>query len=178
LLVRGPQVMAGYRNLPEATAAAIDGDGWLHTGDIATIEADGHLRIIDRKKELIINAAGKNMSPVNIENRLKESSQLIDQACVIGNGRPYNVALIVVDPNVAARYHSGDTLRADVQASVDIANVRLARVEQIKRFAILAEEWLPDSTELTPTMKLKRGPIEQKYAAYIEALYTTKKLPL
>jgi long-subunit acyl-CoA synthetase (AMP-forming) len=173
LLVRGPLVMAGYRNLPGATAAAIDGGGWLHTGDIASIEADGHLRILDRKKELIINSAGKNMSPVNIETRLKESGPLIDQACAIGNGRPYNVALIVVDPDAAARYDSDDSLRADVQAGVDRANERLARVEQIKHFAILTEEWLPDSTELTPTMKLKRGPIEQKHAARIEALYTT-----
>jgi long-chain acyl-CoA synthetase len=176
LLVRGPLVMAGYRNRPEATAAAIDNDGWLHTGDIAHIEADGHLRIIDRKKELIINAAGKNMSPANIEARLKESSPLIGQACAIGNGRPYNVALIVVDPVVAAALQGDDAVRAEVQAGVDRANARLARVEQIKRFAILTDEWLPDSTELTPTMKLKRRPIEQKYAAHIDALYTTKEI--
>jgi long-subunit acyl-CoA synthetase (AMP-forming) len=176
LLVRGPLVMAGYRNRPEATAAAIDGDGWLHTGDIARIMADGHLRIVDRKKELIINAAGKNMSPANIEAQLTESSPLIAQACAIGNGRPYNVALIVVDPAVAATYERDDRLRAEVQAGVDGANARLARVEQIKRFAILTDEWLPDSTELTPTMKLKRGPIAQKYAAHIEALYTTRQI--
>ena len=176
LLVRGPLVMAGYRNLPEATAAAIDDDGWLHTGDIARLGADGHLRIIDRKKELIINAAGKNMSPANIEARLKEGSPLIGQACAIGNGRPYNVALIVVDPVVAAAYQGDDALRAEVQAGVDRANARLARVEQIKRFAIVTDEWLPDSTELTPTMKLKRRPIEQKYAADIDALYTTKEI--
>jgi long-chain acyl-CoA synthetase len=175
LLIRGPLVMAGYRNLPEATAAAIDGDGWLHTGDIARIEVDGHLRILDRKKELIINSAGKNMSPNNIEIRLKESSPLIGQACAIGSGRAYNVALIVVDPTVAAGYASGDSLREEVQAGVDRANARLARVEQIKRFAILTEEWLPDSAELTPTMKLKRRPIEQKYAAHIEALYTASE---
>jgi long-chain acyl-CoA synthetase len=176
LLVRGPLVMAGYRNQPAATAAAIDGDGWLHTGDIARITADGHLRIIDRKKELIINAAGKNMSPANIEARLTESSPLIAQACAIGNGRPYNVGLIVVDPTVAATYASDEALRAEVQAGVDSANARLARVEQIKRFAILTDEWLPDSAELTPTMKLKRRPIERKYAAAIDALYTAKEI--
>jgi long-chain acyl-CoA synthetase len=175
LLVRGPLVMAGYRNRPQATAAAIDGDGWLHTGDIARIEADGQLRIIDRKKELIINAAGKNMSPANIEARLKESSPLIGQACAIGNGRPYNVALIVLDPGLAASYATSAELRSEVQAGVDRANARLARVEQIKRFAILTEEWLPDSDELTPTMKLKRRPIATKYAPQIEALYTTKE---
>jgi long-chain acyl-CoA synthetase len=175
LLVRGPLLMAGYRNRPEATAEAIDADGWLHTGDIARTEADGHLRIVDRKKELIINAAGKNMSPANIEARLKEGSPLIGQACAIGNGRPYNVALIVLDPAVAASYATDAELQAEVKAGVDRANARLARVEQIKRFALLAEEWLPDSDELTPTMKLKRRPIAQKYAAHIEALYTTKE---
>ena len=175
LLVRGPLVMAGYRNRPEATAEAIDADGWLHTGDIARVEADGHLRIVDRKKELIINAAGKNMSPTNIEARLKEGSPLIGQACAIGNGRPYNVALIVLDPAVAASYATDSELQAEVQAGVDRANARLARVEQIKRFAMLAEDWLPDSDELTPTMKLKRRPIAQKYASQIEALYTAKE---
>jgi long-subunit acyl-CoA synthetase (AMP-forming) len=175
LLVRGPLLMAGYRNRPEATAEAIDADGWLHTGDIARIEADGHLRIVDRKKELIINAAGKNMSPTNIEARLKEGSPLIGQTCAIGNGRPYNVALIVLDPAVAASYATDAERHAEVQAGVDRANARLARVEQIKRFAILNEDWLPDSDELTPTMKLKRRPIAQKYAAQIEALYTTRE---
>jgi len=138
-------------------------------------EADGHLRIVDRKKELIINAAGKNMSPTNIEARLKEGSPLIGQACAIGNGRPYNVALIVLDPAVAASYATDSELQAEVQAGVDRANARLARVEQIKRFAMLAEDWLPDSDELTPTMKLKRRPIAQKYASQIEALYTAKE---
>jgi long-chain acyl-CoA synthetase len=175
LLVRGPLLMAGYRNRPEATAEAIDPNGWLHTGDIARIDADGQLRIVDRKKELIINAAGKNMSPANIEARLKESSPLISQACVIGNGRPYNVALIVPDPAIAATHPTGAQLRAAVQAGVDRANARLARVEQIKRFAILTGEWLPDTDELTPTMKLKRRPIEHKYAAQIAALYPTKE---
>jgi long-chain acyl-CoA synthetase len=174
LLVRGPLLMAGYRNRPEATAEAIDADGWLHTGDIARIEADGHLRIVDRKKELIINAAGKNMSPANIEARLKEGSPLIGQACAFGNGRPYNVALIVLDPAIAAAYATDAELRAEVGAGVDRANARLARVEQIKRFAILADEWLPDSDELTPTMKLKRRPITHKYASQIEALYNAK----
>ncbi|MDT5153967.1 MAG: long-chain acyl-CoA synthetase [Mycobacterium sp.] len=175
LLVRGPLLMAGYRNRPEATAEAIDADGWLHTGDIARIEAGGHLRIVDRKKELIINAAGKNMSPANIEARLKESSPLIGQVCAFGNGRPYNVALIVLDPAIAASYATDAELQAEVRAGVDRANARLARVEQIKRFAILNDDWLPDSDELTPTMKLKRRPITHKYASQIEALYTKKE---
>jgi len=174
LLVRGPLVMAGYRNRAQATAEAIDAEGWLHAGDITSFE-DGHLRIIDRKKELIINAAGKNMSPANIEARLVESDPLIGQACVIGNGRPYNVALIVTEPTLAARYPTGEALQAAVQAGVDRANARLSRVEQIKRCAVLTSEGLPDSDELTPTMKLTRRPIEQKYAAQIDALYTTKE---
>jgi long-subunit acyl-CoA synthetase (AMP-forming) len=176
LLVRGPLVMAGYRNRPDATSEAIDSDGWLHTGDLARIEADGQIRIIGRKKEIIINSAGKNMSPNNIEATLKESSPLIGEACVIGNARPYNVALIVPDPKLRTDYASDADLRAAVQASVDRANARLARVEQIKRFAILDGEWLPSSDELTPTLKLKRGPIERKYAAEIEALYTAKDI--
>jgi long-chain acyl-CoA synthetase len=175
LLVRGPMVMAGYRNRPEATAAAIDADGWLHTGDIGRIDADGHLRIVDRKKELIINAAGKNMSPANIEARLKESSPLIGQACAIGDGRPYNVALIVPDPVEAAGFATNAQLHAEIQAGVDRANARLARVEQIKRFAILTGDWVPDSDELTPTMKLKRRPIAQKYAAQVDALYAPEE---
>ena len=175
LLVRGPLVMACYRGQPEATADAVDAEGWLHTGDIAHIEADGQLRIVDRKKELIINASGKNMSPVNIEARLKDSSPLISQVCVIGNGRPYNVALIVPDPALAAQYPSSAELQPAMQAAVERANARLARVEQIKLFAILPGEWLADSDELTPTMKLKRRPIEQKYAAQIDALYATKE---
>jgi long-subunit acyl-CoA synthetase (AMP-forming) len=174
LLVRGPLVMAGYRNRVQATAEAIDAEGWLHTGDIAAFQ-DGHLRIIDRKKELIINAAGKNMSPANIEARLLESDPLIGQACVIGDGRPYNVALIVPDPTLSDDHPTSDALRAAVQAAVGRANARLSRVEQIKYFAVLTDEWLPDSDELTPTMKLKRRPIARKYADQIESMYATKE---
>jgi long-subunit acyl-CoA synthetase (AMP-forming) len=175
LLVRGPLVMAGYRNRPDATADAIDSDGWLHTGDLALIEGDGQISIVGRKKELIINSSGKNMSPNNIEATLKESSSLIGEVCVVGNGRPYNVVLIVPDPKLRADYTSDADLRAAVQGGVDRANARLARVEQIKRFAILDGEWLPGSDELTATMKLRRADIERKYAAEIEALYTDKQ---
>ncbi|WP_156748694.1 MULTISPECIES: long-chain fatty acid--CoA ligase [unclassified Mycobacterium] len=171
LLVRGPLIMAGYRNQSQATSEAIDAEGWLHTGDLAELTADGHLRIIGRKKELIINAAGKNMSPNNIEARLRESSPLIGQACVMGDGRPYNVALLVLDPAVAATYSSEAALLAEVQGGVDRANARLARVEQIKRYAVLEDEWVPDSDELTPTMKLKRRAVTEKYAEQIDALY-------
>ncbi|MEU4226978.1 AMP-dependent synthetase/ligase [Nonomuraea sp. NPDC026600] len=172
LFVRGPQVMRGYRNMPERTAEAIDGDGWLHTGDVARIDEDGFVWIVDRKKELIINAAGKNMSPANIEMRLKSAGPLIGQACVIGDRRPYNVALLVLDPVAGADLDPTDLgVVARVREEVDAANTHLARVEQIKRFRLLAGDWSPDGDELTPTMKLKRRTIERKYADEIEALY-------
>jgi long-subunit acyl-CoA synthetase (AMP-forming) len=186
LLVRGELVMAGYRNQPQKTAETIDPDGWLHTGDIATIDEDGFISIVDRKKELIINAAGKNMSPANIEAQLKSSSPLIGQAIAIGDARPYNVALLVLDPDAAVqlatergieephtleRLSADEQVLAEVTAGVARANERLSRVEQIKRFKLLPCDWPPAGDELTPTMKLKRKPIAVKYAAEIEALY-------
>jgi long-subunit acyl-CoA synthetase (AMP-forming) len=172
LLARGPLVMAGYRNRPDLTAEAIDADGWLHTGDVGRIDEDGYVWIVDRKKELIINAAGKNMSPANIEARLKAAGPLVGQACVIGDRRPYNVALLVLDPDAAAGLDVADpAVVARVQAEVDEANTHLSRVEQIKRFRLLDREWLPGGDELTPTMKLKRRPIADKYAAEIDAIY-------
>jgi long-subunit acyl-CoA synthetase (AMP-forming) len=185
LLVRGGTVMAGYRNDPQKTAEAIDPEGWLHTGDIAEFDEAGYLKIIDRKKELIINAGGKNMSPANIEQRLKEGSPLIGQAIAIGDRRPYNVALIVLDPDASAafaREHGlGDAspevmsaepaVLQEVTAGVERANSHLSRVEQIKRFKVLSCDWPPAGDELTPTMKLKRKPINEKYAGEIEALY-------
>lgn len=176
LLVRAPLVMKGYRGDPERTAEALDADGWLHSGDIAEIDGDGYVRIVDRKKELIINSAGKNMSPANIELKLRAASPLIAHAVCIGDRRPYNVALIVLDRDVIARSSgggapSGDALREVVAAAVASANGSLSRVEQIKRFEILEAEWPPGGDELTPTLKLKRRPIEAKYAATIERLY-------
>jgi long-chain acyl-CoA synthetase len=185
LLVRGDVVMHGYRDAPDKTAEAIDADGWMHTGDIATIDEDGYVRIIDRKKELIINSAGKNMSPANIEAAIKSGGPIIGQVCVIGDARPFNTALIVLDPDYAPVWASQHELghlsvgeladqtavRDLVQVAVDVANDKLARVEQIKRFTIIASDWLPGGDELTPTMKLKRKPIAEKYAAAIEAMY-------
>jgi long-subunit acyl-CoA synthetase (AMP-forming) len=170
LLVRGGIVMRGYRNQPEKTREALDADDWLHTGDVATIDDDGFVTIIDRKKELIINAAGKNMSPANIESALKSAGPVIGQACVIGDRRPYNVALLVLDPEAGLDPRNPEVLER-VQSEVDAANSRLSRVEQIKRFALLEEEWLPGGDELTPTMKLKRKPIAEKYDERIEELY-------
>ena len=175
VMVRGPQVMKGYRNLPEKTAEAFSEDGWLLTGDIGEFDEQGYLKIVDRKKELIINAAGKNMSPANIEAKLKAASTLIAQAVAIGDNRPYNVALIVLDPeSLAARGAApGDPAVArEIAEAVEAANARLSRVEQIKRYKLLSGEWVPGGEELTPTMKLKRRPIERKYEAEIEALYS------
>ena len=176
LLMRGPVTMAGYRNLPERTAEALDADGWLHTGDVAEIDADGYVRIVDRKKELIISASGKNMSPANIEAAVKGATPLLAQACVVGDGRPYNTALLVLDPDAAAAQGlpadpRDERVRAIVQAGVDRANAQLSRPEQIRRYTIVDGDWLPGGDELTPTMKLKRRPILAKYAAEIDAMY-------
>jgi long-chain acyl-CoA synthetase len=172
LLVRSQTVMRGYRNKPEQTAEAIDSEGWLHTGDIGTIDDDGYVRLVDRKKDIIINAAGKNMSPANIETWLRSSSPLVGQAACIGDGRPYNVALIALDPDGAAGKAADDPATiAEVAAAVELANSHLSRVEQIKKFKVVAEHWLPGSDELTPTMKVKRRNVVAKYAAEIEELY-------
>jgi long-chain acyl-CoA synthetase len=187
LLVRGPLVMKGYRNEPEKTAEAIDSAGWLHTGDIATIDADGYVRIVDRKKELMINAAGKNMSPANIEGTVKVNCPLAGSVVAIGDDRPYVVALMTLDPDAAAAFAEKHGLadaspaalaeNPDVRAAMEVgikeANTRLARVEQIKKFAILPDVWEPGGDEVTPTMKLKRKPIAAKYAEQIEKLYAS-----
>jgi long-chain acyl-CoA synthetase len=185
LLVRGECVMTGYRNAPDKTADALDADGWLHTGDIGQLDEEGFLTIVDRKKEIIINAAGKNMSPANIEARLKTASPLIGQAICIGEGRPYNTALIVLDADFAPQWATqqgveataleelaeNPKLRAAVEAAIEEANQHLSRVEQIKKFTVVGGDWLPGGDELTPTMKLKRRPIAAKYAAEIDAMY-------
>jgi long-chain acyl-CoA synthetase len=185
VLIKSDVVMPGYRNLPEKTRETFTDDGWLRTGDIGELDEDGYLKIVDRKKELIISAGGKNMSPANIEAALKTASPLIGQACCIGDGRPYNTALIVLDPDFApawaatqgiaagelAQLAHDERVRAAVQEGVDTANEKLARVEQIKKFTIVEGDWLPSGEELTPTMKLKRKPIAEKYAGQIDAMY-------
>jgi long-chain acyl-CoA synthetase len=185
VLVKADCVMPGYRNLPEKNAETFTEDRWLRTGDIGEFDDDGYLKIVDRKKELIINAAGKNMSPANIESHLKTASPLIGQAVAIGSGRPYNVALITLDPDYAPVWAKQNGLEGKsiaelageektgeaVQAAVDEANAKMARVEQIKKFTILPDPWEPGGDELTPTMKLKRKPIDEKYSEQIEGLY-------
>ncbi|MPY85555.1 MAG: AMP-binding protein [Actinophytocola sp.] len=185
ILAKGPLVMRGYRKDPEKTAETVDPDGWLATGDIGTIDADGYLSIVDRKKELMINAAGKNMSPSNIENTVKVACPLVGSVIAIGDNRKYVTALIALEPDAAAEFAEGKGITAiapdalavnpeiyaEIEASVTAANEKLSRVEQIKKFTVLPTLWEPGGDELTPTMKLKRKPIAQKYQAEIEALY-------
>jgi long-subunit acyl-CoA synthetase (AMP-forming) len=186
LLTRGPAVMRGYRNDPEKTAQTIGPDGWLHTGDIATIDGDGYVKIVDRKKELIINEAGKNMSPANIENAIKGACSVLGPVVAIGDARPYVSALVVLDPEasaaLAARHGLADAspaalaahpqVRETVIAGVKAGNQKLSRVEQIKRFRILPTVWEPGGDELTPTLKLRRKPIAEKYQHEIDEMYT------
>lgn len=185
LVVRGPLVMRGYHGEPQKTAEVIDDEGWLHTGDVADIDEDGYITIIDRKKELIINSGGKNMSPVSIEGKLKAASPLIGQAMAIGDRRPYNVALIVPEPEalkVFCAQHgikhvpltelvSHPQVLAEIRRGVDAANARMARVEQIKKFTVLPSEWTSASEELTPTLKLRRRIVIDKYSDEINDLY-------
>jgi long-chain acyl-CoA synthetase len=169
VLIRGPVITPGYRNEPDKTREAIDAEGWLYTGDVGEFDEDGYLKIVDRKKELIINAGGKNMSPANIEAKVKASSPVIGQVIAIGDMKPYNVALITLDPDVAPAW-VGD-VAAEVERGVTAANEQMARVEQIKKYKVLPNDWEPGGDELTPTMKLKRKPIHAKYEKEIEALY-------
>lgn len=185
LLIRGGIVMRGYRHDVERTAEALDSDGWLHTGDVVTIAPDGYVTVVDRKKELIINSAGKNMSPANIEGTLKTACSLIGEAVTIGDGRAFNTALIVLDVDAATAYAakrgisdaSAEALAVNpdvVQTILDgvaAANARLSRVEQIKRLRILPVFWEPGGVEITLTMKLRRRPISERYTQEIESLY-------
>jgi long-chain acyl-CoA synthetase len=184
VICRGGNVFRGYLGDPEKTAEALDDEGWLHSGDIGVFDDDGYLKIVDRKKELIITAGGKNISPANLETALK-ALPLVGQACVIGDQRPFISALLVLDGDVApawAKQHGIDATSptelaenpdviAEIERGVAQANQHFSQVEQIKKFKLLGDEWLPDSEELTPTMKLKRRGIHAKYAAEIEALY-------
>ena len=178
--------MKGYRGEPAKTSETIDSDGWIHTGDVGRIDADGYVTIIDRKKELIINASGKNMSPANIENVLQTACPLVSTAIAIGDRRPHVSALFTLDAEAvqafAAQHSLADTsiaalaaspvVKAAVQQGVDTANARLSRVEHIRSWTILPLTWEPGSDELTPTLKLRRSSITTKYADEIEKLYT------
>jgi long-chain acyl-CoA synthetase len=184
VMCRGGNVFRGYLNDPEKTAEAIDGEGWLHTGDIGKFDDAGYLSIIDRKKELIITAGGKNVSPANLEATLK-AVPLIGQACVVGDNQPFIAALLVLDNEIAPSWAkargiddlslpalaSNPEVLGEVQKGVDDAMQQFNHAERVKKFVLLGDEWLPDSEELTPTMKLKRRAIHQKYAAEIASMY-------
>ena len=185
ILVRGPVITPGYHRQEEATRALINEEGWVHTGDIGTLDDDGFFAVVDRKKELIITSAGKNIAPSNIENYLKESP-IIGHAMAIGDARPYVVAILTLDGEVApavaqargieftdlADLAQKPEIRAMAQAAVDAANERLSRPEQVKAFELLPTEWTAESEELTPTLKLKRRVVKTKYADVVDTLYT------
>ena len=185
LLVRSDLNFAGYRHQPEETAATLDGDGWLHTGDIARVDEDGFVTIVDRKKEIIINSAGKNMSPATIETAIKGGSSHIGQFVAVGDGRRYVTGLVTLDPEALPIYAtnlgldaheiadpaSSPRVHAEISAAVERGNARLNSNEQVKKFVVLSKAWTPDSDELTPTAKLKRRAIHARYAREIESMY-------
>jgi long-chain acyl-CoA synthetase len=184
ILVRGQNVFAGYLNLPDKTAEAIDADGWLHTGDVGVVDSDGYFRITDRMKDIIITAGGKNVTPSELENDLKFSPYITD-AVVIGDKRPYLTAIVMIDQENVEKFAQDQDVpfsnyssltrapevQALIQAELDRVNKKFARVEQIKKFFLLENQLTAEDEELTPTMKLKRKLVEQKYTAQIEAMY-------
>ncbi len=184
ILVRGPNVFAGYRNKPEETRAAIDAGGWLHTGDVGALTGDGHLSITDRLKDILITAGGKNVTPSLIENQLKFSPYIAD-AVVIGDRRPYLACLVMLDHDNVAKFAQDASVPFSDFASlcrapevvkligdeIERVNRALARVEQIKRFRLIETKLLPEDEELTPTMKLKRKLVNEKYRDLIGAMY-------
>ena len=184
ILTRGSLNTPGYLNLPDQTAQLIDAGGWLHTGDIGSLDRDGFLSIVDRKKDLIITSGGENISPTAIENLLI-AHPLIGQALSYGDRRPYVVALLTLNGDVApawarargigasslAELAGEPAVLAAVAEAVADANERLARVQQVKRWRLLPVEWTAESEELTPTFKLRRRVVYEKYADVIDALY-------
>jgi long-chain acyl-CoA synthetase len=184
ILVRGPNVFMGYLNQPEKTAETIDKDGWLHTGDVGTVDEEGFFRITDRMKDIIITAGGKNITPSELENELKFSPYVTD-AVVIGDKRPYLTVIVMIDQENVEKYAQDSDVpfsnyasltkapevQALIQAEIDRVNKKFARVEQIKKFWLLDTQLSAEDEELTPTMKLKRKLVQQKYADKIEAMY-------
>ncbi|MFD3869434.1 AMP-dependent synthetase/ligase [Streptomyces sp. NPDC058623] len=184
LLVRAAFLMRGYRDEPELTAQAFDPEGWLRTGDVATIDPQGNVRIVDRKKDLIISTGGKNMAPARIEGVLKEASPLIAHAVVIGDGRAHNVALLIPDREAVLEWARREAiistepwethareLAAALAAAVEDANTRLSRPERIRAHAVVAEHWIPGGAELTATMKVRRTAVIGRYRSLVDSLY-------
>ena len=182
ILVKGPNIFQGYYKNPEATAETLV-DGWLHTGDIGEIDSEGYIKITGRKKDIIITAGGKNITPANLEAEIKQHP-LVSQCVVIGDRRPYLVALVTLDPEEAAAFAkehglpadpealaSNDQIRAALEAHLEKVNSKFARVEQVKKIEILPHDLSQEGGELTPTMKVKRNIVTDKYAGEIDALY-------
>jgi len=180
VLIKGANIFKGYYKNEEATAQALE-DGWLHTGDLGRLDEDGFLFITGRKKDIIITAGGKNITPANLENGLKQN-QWISQAVVVGDRRPYLVALITLDPEEAPKFaeqhglevgtlHESDEMKAEVQTVVDEVNSHVGPVEQIKRFEILPQDLSQETGELTPTLKVKRNVVYEKYAGVVDGIY-------
>ena len=186
VLARGGNMFTGYLGLPDKTAETIDDEGWVHTGDIGIIDDEGYLKIVDRKKELIITAGGKNISPANLEAALK-MIPLVGQACAVGEQRPFVAALVVLDPDAAAAWAAEHGLEGDaatmaalaenpdviaeIEAGLVTAMADFNNAEAVKKVKVLGQEWMPDSDLLTPTSKLKRRGVLETFADEIEALY-------
>jgi long-chain acyl-CoA synthetase len=185
IVVHGPQVFRGYWNAPEATAAALDEDGWFHTGDVGEIDSEGFVTITGRKKEIIVTAGGKNVVPAVLEDRVR-AHFLVSQAVVVGEGKPFVGALITLDteavgPWLEQQGRPADTSLAEladdpeviasVQSAVDEANAHVSRAESIRKFRILAIDWTEEGGQVTPTMKLKRNVVMREHRDDVEALY-------
>lgn len=184
VLIRGGNVVSHYHNLPEESAQTFDEAGWLHTGDLGEIDGEGFLTIVGRKKDIIITAAGKNVAPSQMETRLKQNP-LIAHACIVGDRRPYLTAIIALDPDEApawassrgipfvdlASFCSLSEVRAEIQRSVNEVNSHVSRVEAIKKFFIVPQEWSPDNGEVTPSLKVRRAVVMEKYAPAIDDMY-------
>jgi long-chain acyl-CoA synthetase len=186
LLFKAPHVFRGYWRNEAATAEAIDADGWFHTGDMGEVDDDGFVRITGRKKELIVTAAGKNVAPAVLEDRMR-AHWLVSQALVVGDGKPFIAALVTIDPESLPSWlertgRPADTdvaglvddeqLRAEIQAAVDDANKAVSKAESVRKFVILAEDWTEAGGQLTPSLKLKRGVVHKEREADIAALYS------
>jgi len=171
ILIKGPTVFAGYYNDEEATRAVLPGDGWLHTGDVGAIDEDGFLTVTDRKKDIIVTAGGKNVSPQNIENLLK-AIPWVSRALVVGDRRPYVAALITLDEEEVAKLDPGEDVPELIRRGVDEINEELARFEQVRRYEILDRDFSAEENEVTPTLKLKRRVVEQNFESELDALYT------
>ena len=181
ILVKGPNVFQGYYKNEDATSETIV-DGWLHTGDLGEVDSDGYLKITGRKKDIIITACGKNITPANLEAEIKQHP-LVSQCVVVGDRKPYLVCVVTLDPEEAQKLasekgldpstlHENDQVRASIQAHLDQVNQKFARVEQVKKFEILPQDLSQEGGELTPTMKIKRNVVAEKYAGEIESLYS------